>query len=162
MQSYIGHPDPSIRRLGMLVAEIVSERTIEDTGNHLLYSEKDEIEELKAGLEAEDVRSRPPPRGGKRLRFGPTMWDGQGEGKEEARWLRSFAGVRDNNSVLSDDPSLWLFGWKDISPEQTNPQTPTPTSQTERGRNTSRPNTERKETRSRPKIVMLDEEQQGD
>lgn len=161
MQNYLGHPDPSIRRLGMLVAEIVSERTIVESGSDLEYSEKQEIEELRAGLEGDDSAASRKPRGAKHLKFGAGMWDGHGEGKDEARWLRSTVGVRDSTATFSDDPQLWYLGWD--KPTQVSGEiisAPTPIKpEHKRGRSPKRSMTL---SPKRPKIVMLDEEQLQD
>lgn len=153
VQAYLSHPDGKIRRLGMLVAEIVSERTIEeDTPGP---SEDQTMADITAQLN--DEENEPggvpkPPGGPSRLRF-TNMWDGDGEGKEECRWLRRCVGVRDDNAALTDQPGAWMLGW-DVEPEvETTPPQPKP----ERGRK-PQPKTEPK----RPKIVMLDDEQAAD
>ena len=157
MQTYLSHPDPSIRRLGLLVAEIVSERTIEDSDHDMEFSEKDEIEELKAGLEAEDGPRVKAPRGSKRLKFGHGMWDGQGEGKDEARWLRSAVGVKDNDATLSGDPEAWFLGWRRSTDEPTASKAApdiVPHARKTKAVPAKSP--------KRPKIVMLDDEQLED
>ena len=158
MQSYLSHPDPSIRRLGLLVAEIVSERTIEETDHDMEYSEKDEIEELKAGLEDEGGPAKTKaPRGSKRLKFGSGMWEGQGEGREEAMWLRSSVGVRDREAVLSEDPEAWLLGWNRSKEDDT-----VAVSAPSRIRPARSAKPARAKSPKRPKIVMLDDEQLED
>ena len=133
----------------MLAAEVISERTIEETGDAGGVSEKDEIEALMAGLEGEDLASRPPPRGGRRLRFGPDMWEGEGQGKDEARWLRRSVGVRDAHA-----PSDGI-GWDaPIAPAASTQRS------AERGRRTRKVPEEKPQ--GRPKIVMLDDEQAED
>ena len=161
MQSYLGHPDPSIRRLGMLVAEVVSERTIVESGPDLEYSEKQEIEELQAGLEGDDIAASRKPRGAKCLKFGATMWDGHGEGRDEARRLRSIVGVRDRSASLSEDHRGWYLGWdqpKTVSLEIAAAPTPSK-AETKRGRS---PKRTKPQSPKRPKIVMLDDEQLED
>ena len=158
MQSYLGHPDPAIRRLGMLIAEVVSERTIKESpGAHLEYSQQDEIEQLKAGLES-DIASLPKlHKVPKRLKFGKDMWEGEGEGREEARWFRKVVGIRDGDAVIrEDDPDGWMLGW-DKMPES---RPKSPIRPIERRKPMTPP---RKPTAtSRPKIVMLDDEQAAD
>lgn len=162
MQAYLSHPDASVRRLGMLVAEVVSERTIREANVDLEFTEKDEIEELKAGLEGEEPKARAP-RGSKRLRFGAGMWDGQGQGKEEARMLRSCVGVRDGDAVLSVDAASWLLGWSAASVQSGRSPRSASSLRPTRGR---KPVKESKPkavpTTARPKIIMLDDEQADD
>ncbi|KAI3476083.1 hypothetical protein L1887_62389 [Cichorium endivia] len=57
VSAHLAHADPLVRRTGMLVGELLSERT-----------------------------ARP---GGKTLSFGAAIWNGTGEGREEARVLRA-------------------------------------------------------------------------
>lgn len=159
MQTYLAHPDPSIRRLGMLVAETVSERTIRVTGPDLEYSEQAEIDELRAGLEGDEAKPREPS-GPKRLKFGSGMWEGQGEGREEARALRSCVGVRDNDATLSEDRSLWLLGWDKPAVSGGKPK-PAQGSMPDRGRKSVKED-KRKKDKPRPKIVMLDDAQTAD
>lgn len=64
VSSHLDHLDPTIRRLGMLVAEIVSSFTSQLTPQNVNKS--------------------------KVLDFGKSMWDGIGQGKEECRVLRAF------------------------------------------------------------------------
>lgn len=54
---HLEHPDPTIRRLGMLIAELISAKTTAE--------------------------------GAKGLQFGRGLWDGMGQGREEARVLRA-------------------------------------------------------------------------
>ncbi|KZO91223.1 hypothetical protein CALVIDRAFT_558248 [Calocera viscosa TUFC12733] len=72
--AYMEHPDPSIRRLGLLVAEVLSSATASD---------------------------------GKTLSFGIEMWEGDGEGKEFCRDLRTLIAQRDGDCglVLAADQS---------------------------------------------------------
>lgn len=157
IQSYLSHPDPSIRRLGLLVAEVVSERTIEEPDHDMEYSEKDEMEELKASLESEDGPRPKVPRGSKRLKFGSGMWEGQGEGREETRWLRSSVGVKDVQANLLDEPSVWLLGWRESTACSSIPppaSTPAPRLRA--------PKSSAAKSPKRPKIVMLDDEQLED
>ncbi|ORX40562.1 telomere length regulation protein-domain-containing protein [Kockovaella imperatae] len=170
MQSYLAHPDPAIRRLGMLVAEIVSERTVVDDPADAQQSQIDEVEELKAGLdvEGEIAATRKPIKGGKRLRFGGGMWDGPGEGKDEARRLRSVVGVRDNDASLADvkGTSAWILGWKTETEESPETSAPEHTSieaipiVPRSARATTKKPLEKQA--ARPKIVMLDDEQVAD
>ncbi|GMK56562.1 hypothetical protein CspeluHIS016_0304020 [Cutaneotrichosporon spelunceum] len=166
VQAYMFHSDAKIRRLGMLVAEVVSDRTIvEDDGAG--PTEEEEIEDLRAGLEVDDETGEPalkvpkPPRGAKKLKF-TGIWDGGGQGQEECAWLRRCVGVRDGDAPLGDDPEAWLLGWDaeptDAPAPQAQTQTESPSPKTKRGR-TSKPKTEPK---TRPKIVMLDDDQVAD
>lgn len=59
VSAHLSHADPTIRRLGMLTAELLSSKT--------------------------------PSPGGKVLNFGASIWNGVGEGREEARVLRALA-----------------------------------------------------------------------
>lgn len=170
-QSYLSHPDPSIRRLGMVVGEIMSELTIPDT--EVDQSEKkkqeDEIEELRKGLEVDEDNEDTKPKttatrsGSVRLKF-KGMWDGNGDGREESRWLRGNVGVKDANALTSDDDEQWLLGWKDIPSSPTVEPQPVPESSL--GRRATRPaNTKPaspKPRKKRPKVVMLDPDQQDD
>ena len=159
MQSYLAHPDSSIRRLGMLLAEVISERTIEDDSIDV-DDPQDEIEALQAGLtDAEPKKSKV--KGGKRLKFDAIMWEGTGDGREEARWLRSSLDVRDNDAALDDDASstAWLLGWDfptmEIDPSgEKPPPTILPRPSKREGR--------LKEAKKAPRIVMLDVEQSAD
>lgn len=144
----------------MLVAEVVSERTLPESSNDLEFSEKDEIEELKAGLEGDEPKAKVP-RDPKRLKFGASMWEGKAEGREEARVLRSSVGVRDRHAVLSDDESLWLLGWDEIPAiTQDTLSSAKPTVTSPRGRKPTRE--KRPTSKPQPKIVMLDDEQAAD
>ena len=178
MQSYLGHPDPSIRRLGMLVAEIVSERTIEEDSTATDLSYQEGVDELKAGLEADtdDPKPKRQKRSAKRLKFGAGMWDGHGEGREEARWLRSMVGVHDCLATLEDDPTgeLWLLGWDKIKTTATRTEAPQSTVINEistasqqrhsAGEKRAKPQSTSKNDRknTQPKIVMLDDDQVAD
>ena len=167
MQSYLAHPDPKIRRLGMLVAELISELTIEETRDNLQYSQQDEIDDLRAGLEVDEESGDGPAskkaktKGMSRLKFGKDMWQGEGDGREECRWLRRAIAVRDQEATLSEDPSgkLWLLGWDDnvaTIPHHSPVAVPQPKP---RERTDGRKNTI---PRPQPKIVMLDEDQLAD
>lgn len=169
IQSYLGHPDAKIRRLGMLVAEVVSQLTIQEIADGAEYDEKREMEELKAGLEGEAIR---PSRGGgaRRLDFGEGMWAGDGEGREECRWLRRCLGVHDGEVNLDGDDKAWMLGWDSIS-EQLNRSTksdvspPGPTRDRERGRSSKSrqsPKASKAKPAPKPKIIMLDEAQSAD
>jgi telomere length regulation protein len=164
VQAYLSHPDAKLRRLGMLVAEIVSERTLHETDSSGDAPVEDELDELTAGLEVDEETGEPkraepkPLRGPKRLKF-TGMWDGDGDGREEARWLRSCVGVKDNGAVLCDDAAGWMLGW-DIpeltasSPSTSAPKpTPAPKAKPSRGR---------QPPPRKPKIVMLDDDQAAD
>jgi telomere length regulation protein len=121
MQSYLGHSDPAIRRLGMLIGEIISIMSIreEDSSDPTETKGKDEIvDELEGMLDNLDVdeadlkrenKNIPPPKV-KRLDFGKDMWDGTGGGKEESRWLRSFFRLRDRNAIGAGE--LQMLGWQ--------------------------------------------------
>ncbi|KAL1408560.1 telomere binding protein [Vanrija albida] len=163
VQSFLSHPSTKIRRLGMLVAEILSELTIVDSGEDG-PTEEETMAELQADLEDDSMGEEPRKRNRKpvkarRLRF-TGMWDGSGDGKDECRWLRRSLGVKDTDAVLSDDPSgtAWLLGWdKDVEPEPevakpSAVELPSPKLEPTRGR----------KHQSRPKIVMLDDDQAND
>jgi telomere length regulation protein len=172
VQAYLSHPDAKIRRLGMLVAEIVSERSVEEGGvpAGLGVVEKDDVEDLVAGLEVDEETGESkqpkranakPLRGPKRLQF-TGMWDGDGEGRTEARWLRAYVGVRDGEAVLSDDAAAWMLGW-DVPPPAAEPAAPAP--EPTRGRRPEpKPKADRSKARAKPppKIVMLDDDQVAD
>jgi telomere length regulation protein len=170
LQSYLAHPDASIRRLGMLVAETVSEMTIPDEPESSLAGKGDEIEELKAGLEIDEetgeTRARKPRSGGaRRLRFGKEIWDGAGQGRDEARWLRSSVGVRDGEAVLEDDPEgkVWLLGWDEVvSAERLPESNPASGPSVRRGRTSSPKSQLPAKPKTQPKIVMLTDEQMDD
>ncbi|ORY33418.1 telomere length regulation protein-domain-containing protein [Naematelia encephala] len=169
MHSYLAHPDSKVRRLGMLVAEIVSELTIAEDINAMEYDPQEDIEELKAGLELDEdgqpKGKKPRMRRAKRLRF-TGMWEGQGEGKEEARWLRSAVSVRDQEASLADDLTgdNWLLGWDREAlrprsvPESMKEQPPQAGPSKPRGRALSKVTL----PKERPKIVMLDDDQLAD
>ncbi|WVQ84635.1 hypothetical protein IAT38_006790 [Cryptococcus sp. DSM 104549] len=169
-QSYLSHPDASIRRLGMLVGEILSELTIQEDGEVPERKAGDEIEELRKRLEvAEDGDGEDLPLpgstggggGGRRLQF-KGMWDGDGDGREECRWLRRGLGVRDASAELSDDPESWLLGWTAIPAPHAEPR-PAP-QPAPRGRPAPHPQNPTKPTKPKPKpkIVMLDPDQEAD
>lgn len=167
IQAYLFHPEPKIRRLGMLVAEIMSERTIEEDDGAPGPSEEDQMKDLQSKLMGEEDPSKAAPKapgGPKRLKFSfKGAWDGDGEGKEESRRLRSGVGVRDGDAELGDGD--WLLGWH---------QTPSDSSDRARAGKQPRPATEqtpheragrsrsRKEEKKKPKIVMLDPDQEAD
>ncbi|WVR00155.1 hypothetical protein IAU59_007297 [Kwoniella sp. CBS 9459] len=181
-QSYLSHPDPSIRRLGMLVAEMLSELTIpESSSGSDDKAPNEEIEELRKGLEEDEKgndgldQKKTSSNGGlKRLKF-TGMWDGHGQGKEEARWLREAIGTRDDQAKLDDAVrgKAWLLGWTDrsILPKSvTSSSLPVASEDGARGRSTGSrkvspiaPKTKIKSTpKSKPKIVMLDPDQLDD
>ncbi|WOO82881.1 DNA replication checkpoint protein tel2 [Vanrija pseudolonga] len=162
VQAFLSHPDPKIRRLGMLVAEILSELTIVDSGEEG-PTEEETMAELQADLEDDSMGEEPRKRNRKpvkarRLKF-TGMWDGSGDGKDECRWLRGCLGVKDADAVLTADPSgtAWLLGWdRDVEPEPevSKPsvvEMPSPKLEP-RGR----------KHQSRPKIIMLDDDQAAD
>lgn len=166
IQAYLSHPDAKIRRIGMLVAEVISDRSIENDGDDE-PSEQEQMEDLKARLDVDEDTGEPAfkepkaPRGPKKLRF-TGIWDGSGQGQEECAWLRRCVGVRDGDASLdSEDPKAWLLGW-DAAPEpaaEASAPTPAPApaakekKEKERGRSHTKP---------KPKIVMLDDEQLED
>ena len=167
IQSFLSHPDPKIRRLGMLVAEILSELTIREADDTPGQTEEEEMAELQAGFEAQEgnVGSDKPPRtsrGAKRLKFGEGMWGGEGEGKEECRRLRECVGVNDLDQPLFEDPTgkAWLLGWDQVNVPASTPL-PIPG---KRGRpGAARAKKEAKpKTKPKPKIVMLDPDQELD
>jgi telomere length regulation protein len=145
----------------MLVAEVVSERTMVESGTDLEYSEKQEIEELRAGLEGDDTAASGKPRGAKRLKFGAAMWDGHSEGKDEARWLRSSIGTRDNAATLSEKHQLWYLGWDKPTPVSLELVSAPVLGKPEPVRGRS-PGRTRPKSPKRPKIIMLDDEQLED
>jgi telomere length regulation protein len=162
VQAYLFHSDAKIRRLGMLVAEIISDRTIvesDDTGPNA----EEEMEDLRAGLEVDDetgessFKPPKPPRGAKKLKF-TGIWDGSGQGQEECAWLRRCVGVRDADAPIGDDPEAWLLGWTAQPDEPPAPSAQPPPQPKERGR-ASKPKAEPK---AKPKIVMLDDDQAAD
>jgi telomere length regulation protein len=165
VQSFLSHPDPKVRRLGMLVAEILSELTIRESDDSNAQTEEEEMAELQAGFETSESEKQPrTSRGPKRLKFGEGMWGGEGEGKEECRRLRESVGVNDLVRPLSDDPNgkKWLLGWDQVHVPEPVPD-PRPAS-IKRGRQaetTSRPAKESK-PKPKPKIVMLDPDQEAD
>lgn len=158
----------------MLVAEVLSALTIREDPNASAQHDEDELAELKAGLEAEDKGEDRPnraPKAPRRLKFDSGTWDGEGEGKEECRWLRRCIGVNDLTAAVTDDPTshAWMFGW-DTAASDPIPQQSTatrPNAET-RGRTQTTSRKAKDEAKSktrlrpRPKVVMLDEEQQAD
>lgn len=125
IQSYLTHSDPSVRRLGMLVAELLSEYTIpENAQGRGRYAEKsaDEItKELEGMLDELDVddEKRAPPRPAapptlQRLDFGKQMWDGTGQGKEECRYLRACAHLKDEGTSPTEVDRQ--MGWTQEAP----------------------------------------------
>ncbi|WRT70193.1 uncharacterized protein IL334_007187 [Kwoniella shivajii] len=173
-QSYLSHPDPSIRRLGMLVAEILSELTIvEASGDGSSTQVNEEIEDLRKGLEIDEQAKNTPgmnkPQGGmKRLRF-TGMWDGQGEGREECRWLRKTSAIKDQDAVLDDKipGEEWLLGWSKAATSSD----PTTVAQAlpvvvpiARGRLPipKQSKSPKSKPKRKPKIVMLDPDQLDD
>ncbi|KAJ9102030.1 hypothetical protein QFC19_004956 [Naganishia cerealis] len=139
MQAYLSHSDSAMRRLGMLVAEVLSELTIpdDDAGaqrkkDRMKGKKKDaDVEELEKMLQnlgddhEEQARKiqedAPPSKQRRRLQFGKEIWDGFGQGKEECRRLRDLIGLRDENTKTEDKPAKiqgpggendWeLLGW---------------------------------------------------
>ena len=161
-QSYLAHPDGAVRRLGMLVAETLSALTMPDGPD---AEEKDETEDLMRGLDLEEGATKAPKApAARRLKFGAGMWDGEGEGREEARWLRACIGVQDDQAALPPgDSPAWLLGWGTV-PTEGKPSTAQPS---RRGRSPSpkpyRPaqkpvGAASAKTKPRPKVVMLDED----
>ncbi|BEI82719.1 hypothetical protein CcaverHIS002_0305870 [Cutaneotrichosporon cavernicola] len=164
VQAYLFHPDAQIRRLGMLVAEVVSDRTIVEDDGARPTAEED-MDDLRAGLEVDDETGEPAlkgpqsSRGAKKLRF-TGIWEGTGQGQEECAWLRRCVGVRDGDAPVGDDPEAWLLGWGAEPAEVPAPHPPNePLSpKAKRGRS-SIPKTGPK---VKPKIVMLDDDQAAD
>lgn len=134
MQEYLSHSDGTIRRLGMLVAEVLSELTIpHEAGAPTEKPRKgkgkekdDEVEELERMLlnlgEDEDGISKqaqaPSGKQRRRLDFGKEIWDGFGQGKEECRRLRLLVHVKDDAADPTDEGDSvsasedWnLLGW---------------------------------------------------
>lgn len=170
LQGFLSHPDTKIRRLGMLVAEYVSQVTIEEnTDDPLMYAPDQEMEDLKAGLDVDEIEEELKPRTKKagkirRLNFGANMWDGEGDGKEEARWLRFAFGVRD--PAVADEGGAyedqWMLGWHESTekdPAVSVEIVKIPNITRQRGRPTSKPIQEAKRIR---KVVMLDDDQRND
>ncbi|KAK8853249.1 hypothetical protein IAR55_003951 [Kwoniella newhampshirensis] len=175
-QSYLSHPEPSIRRLGMFVAEILSELTIEESATEPpQFQPQEEIEALKKGLEVDEERGEgvyenKQGKGGrvKRLKFSG-LWEGVGEGREECRWLRRVVGTLDSAAIINDSWEGWLLGW-DVHPNtpvESHQTRPTPTlvdPRIARGRpaQTKRHAAKEPKPRTKPKIVMLDPDQLDD
>ena len=136
MQEYLSHSDGAIRRLGMLVAEVLSEKTIPDDGapppankskgKAKAKAKDDEVEELERMLSSlgdEENRTNqagaaPSGKQRRRLDFGREIWDGFGQGKEECRRLRALVHGEDDEIRLSDERDLEnttiksdLLGW---------------------------------------------------
>jgi telomere length regulation protein len=142
MQIFLSHSDPAVRRLGMLVAEVISQMTIPETAAERKEREdrlatrmgkrrklnaegKDEkaqeVDELMGGLDIDEEgtpqkSTAKSPTKIKRLEFGPSIWNGIGEGREECRYLRAFVGLQDASATLSSEEDDSLVGWK-IGPE---------------------------------------------
>lgn len=148
----------------MLVAEILSQLTVEDDGSQTGPTPDEEMADLKAGLEVEDETGEPtlkppkPPSGPKRLKF-TGIWDGVGDGKDESRTLRACVGLQDGKAVLLDDTKLWMLGWEvDAAPPS---EEPTPASASA-PRPSEKPRGRKKERKPAPKVVMLDDDQLAD
>ncbi|WVO18553.1 hypothetical protein L204_106272 [Cryptococcus depauperatus] len=164
-QSYLSHPDPSIRRLGMVVAEIMSELTVPETTQVNQTKEADEIEELRKGLEIDEndnADMKPMVSANvdsSRLKF-KGMWDGYGDGKEEARWLRECVGVRDGDAAIDGSEEEWLLGWraKQMKSPTNLISSPPPAQQTA----SLLPEKPNSKPQKKPRIVMLDPDQQDD
>jgi telomere length regulation protein len=167
IQSFLSHPDPKVRRLGMLVAEILSELTIRESDDNNAQTEEEEMAELQAGFETSESEKQPrTSRGPKRLKFGEGMWGGEGEGKEECRRLRECVGVNDLAQPLSEDPSgkKWLLRWDQVHiPAPAPDPRPAPINRGRQPETKSRPAKEPKsKSKPKPKIVMLDPDQEAD
>lgn len=147
MQEYLSHSDGTIRRLGMLVAEVLSEMTIADDSGvapdpgrkakgKQRVDEVDELEKMLQNLGEDDdgMASKTPQAGPslrqrRRLDFGNEIWAGFGQGKEECRRLRALVHLRDNeagvegNQVDSEARSVdWqLLGWDGIDERPSRP-----------------------------------------
>lgn len=147
----------------MLIAEIMSERTIEDGDDGPGPSEEDQMKELQDKLMGEQDPSRATPKapgGPKRLKFGfKCAWDGEGEGKEEARVLRSSVGLRDDNAKLAEDGD-WQLGWRRGQQEVPLPRKSAPSDPGRMPKSEGRGR--RTEPKARPKVVMLDPDQEAD
>lgn len=161
----------------MLVAETLSSLTIkEDPTTTQVDRDGDEIEELKAGLAAEEGGPRAgkgQAKGIRRLKFDSGMWDGEGEGKEECRWLRGCVGTDDLTAELKEDPTgqVWLFGRTPAQITNVNEEALPPTNnghESTRGRtqqSKSKSNTKARakpKSQPQPKIVLLDSDQEMD
>lgn len=164
IQAYLFHPEPKIRRLGMLIAEIMSERTIEEgDGDEKGPSEEDQMKDLQDKLMGEEDPTKAAPKapgGPKRLKFGfKGAWDGEGEGREESRVLRSSVGLRDDQAQLGEGD--WQLGWhrgqEDVPPPRPKPESERGAESERRGRSK-----EPKQPKQRPKVVMLDPDQEAD
>ncbi|KAJ9110815.1 hypothetical protein QFC22_006671 [Naganishia vaughanmartiniae] len=167
MQAYLSHSDPSMRRLGMLVAEVLSELTIPDTSaesgsqgikNSRNGKEKDaEVEELEKMLQdlgdgdinPDAQKDASPSKQRRRLQFGKEIWDGFGQGKEECRRLRTLVGLRDEIAKVEDEVAKnqedeagmgdWrLLGWGGSEEARSATQIPTSRNkEQQRGRSAS-------------------------
>ncbi|WWC64545.1 uncharacterized protein I303_107155 [Kwoniella dejecticola CBS 10117] len=175
-QAYLSHPDASIRRLGMLVAEMLSELTIPDSNSSEPQVGMDEeIEDLRKGLE--DINGDPNQKakrngngGVKRLKF-TGIWEGDGEGREECRWLRSTLGTNDARITLDNEDidEDWLLGWKEqksVEADSKQSLLDSRMSTTTRGRFSEPKDSKHRSSKPipkpKPKIVMLDPDQLDD
>ena len=159
-QSYLAHPDGAVRRMGMLVAESLSASTIPDGP---AKEEKDDTEELMKGLDLEGGAAKSTkPSGPRRLKFGGSMWDGQGEGREEARWLRSCIGLKDGGGDLPPIGSPeWMLGWHRVEEPTSGPgrgRSPSPRPYRPRPKTPEQRTKTKTKTKAKPKVVMLDED----
>ena len=139
MQSYLGHSDSGIRRLGMLVGEIISNASLPPTeadrerakararAGAKAESKKHRDDRVVSELEGmlDELNTEDDKRPGiknaamkgtpaaepkvKRLDFGKSIWEGVGGGKEECRWLRAHEGLRDGDAEI--DKGDALLGW---------------------------------------------------
>ncbi|KAJ9092098.1 hypothetical protein QFC21_006963 [Naganishia friedmannii] len=187
MQAYLSHSDSSMRRLGMLVAEVLSELTIPDTSddsssqgetNRKNGKEKDaEVEELEKMLQSlgdgdgdsNAQRDAPPSKQRRRLQFGKEIWDGFGQGKEECRRLRTLVGLRDEAAKVEDEAAQnqedtsekgdWtLLGWNTTDEAGPTLQIPEYQKKTQqRGRPPS-PKADTSRPKARPKEPDSDDE----
>ena len=143
MQSYLGHSDPGIRRLGMLVGEVISNASLPPTEADLekaraaggqkreFKRQRDDrvVTELEGMLDdldtegSEGLKKKTAAAAAasttarskvKRLDFGKSIWEGVGGGKEECRWLRAFEGLRDADAEVDEEDRL--LGWKEVDP----------------------------------------------
>lgn len=190
MQEYLSHSDGTIRRLGMLVAEVLSELTVADGGPATDSARKgkgkqrdDEVDELEKmlqnlGEDGEGIRQpqiRPEGKQRRRLVFGKEIWDGFGQGKEECRRLRALVNLRDNQAQVPDDTLAageernadWrLLGWDSSDDRPTSPLPKTSANAPQdsarpRGRSPSPKPQTKKKPRSRPAPDSDDESLSG-
>lgn len=102
--AHLEHLDPQIRRLGMLLAEVVSERA---------HAEN----QSTGGGQTE---------GPKAIDFGRSMWDGMGEGKEEARILRamfhSWSSLTTDTGTISPQEALEILGLLESAATEAQPE----------------------------------------